>query len=61
MHIYYESGHHADFAILRAVRQGVKAHHWTFGDMASVKGLTDADIAAITRNLRELQRANGIN
>lgn len=61
VHIFYESTHHGDAAFVSAVQNGVRAHHWTFGDMVPVKGLTNADIGNITAYVRELQRANGIN
>ena len=43
-----------------AVRNGVVAHHWQFGDMPPVPGVSDADIEAIICYVRELQRAAGI-
>ena len=52
--------HHGDAAFLLAVRNGVRAHHWRFGDMPPQPGLTGAEVAAITAYVRELQRANGI-
>ncbi|MCB1350341.1 MAG: cytochrome c [Maritimibacter sp.] len=61
VHIYYEPSHHADMAFVLAVQNGVRAHHWSFGDMPPQEGLTRADVAAITAYVRELQRANGIN
>lgn len=60
VHKIYEPSHHADFAFQMAVRNGVKSHHWRFGDMPPVPGLTDAEIGYLTRYVRELQRANGI-
>lgn len=57
----YESGHHADEAFQRAVQYGVQAHHWNFGNMPPVKGLTRAEVQYIISYVRELQRANGIN
>lgn len=60
IHKIYEPSHHADFAFLRAVRSGVRSHHWTFGDMPAQEGLADADVKLITQYIRELQRANGI-
>ena len=60
VHIYYEPSHHADMAFQLAVQNGVRAHHWSFGDMPPQEGLTRADVAAITTYVRELQRANGI-
>ncbi|MDP4034042.1 MAG: cytochrome c [Pseudorhodobacter sp.] len=61
VHIFYESTHHGDAAFFSAVQNGVQAHHWEFGDMAPVKGLTKADIGNIVAYVRGLQRANGIN
>ncbi len=61
VHKYYEPSHHADMAFVLAVQNGVRAHHWSFGDMPPQEGLTRADVVAITAYVRELQRANGIN
>ena len=60
VHVIYEPSHHGDAAFLLAVRNGVRAHHWRFGDMPPQPGLTGAEVAAITAYVRELQRANGI-
>lgn len=60
VHRYYEPGHHSDASFLLAVRRGVRAHHWRFGNMPPVPGLSDTDIKAITAYVRALQRANGI-
>ncbi|MCR9193846.1 MAG: cytochrome c [Hyphomonas sp.] len=60
VHIIYEPNHHADAAFVLAVRNGVRAHHWRFGDMPRVEGLSEEQIAKITAYIRELQRANGI-
>ncbi len=61
VHRIYEPAHHADYAFVLAVQNGVRAHHWPFGDMAPVSGLTEADVGAIVAYVRELQQANGIN
>jgi mono/diheme cytochrome c family protein len=55
----YEPDHHGDGAFLLAVRYGVRAHHWPFGDMEPVEGLTDGDVAAIVAFVRERQRIEG--
>lgn len=57
----YEPGHHPDEAFQRAVQNGVQAHHWNFGNMPPIKGLTRAEVQYITEYIRELQRANGID
>lgn len=60
VHTIYRPNHHGDAAFLVAARNGVRAHHWKFGSMPPVKGLTDADLKYITRYIRELQKENGI-
>lgn len=60
VHIIYEPNHHGDQAFYLAARQGVRSHHWPFGDMPPVEGVTDRDIAKIVAYVRSLQRANGI-
>lgn len=60
VHKIYEPGHHQDFTIQNAVRNGVPAHHWQYGNMPPVPTVTDEDIPNIICYIRELQRANGI-
>ena len=61
VHIIYEPNHHGDESFQRAAALGVRAHHWSFGNMPAVEGLTRADVKMIVAYIRELQRANGIN
>lgn len=61
IHIIYEPSHHGDQAFYLAAKNGVRGHHWPFGNMPPVDGITDQKIADITYYIRELQRANGIN
>lgn len=61
VHIIYESSHHGDEAFQRAAAMGVRGHHWPFGDMPAVEGVTRGDVTMIIAYIRELQRANGIN
>ena len=60
IHPIYEPGHHPDTAFLRAAFQGVPAHHWNFGDMPPVDGITQREVELISTYVREVQRANGI-
>ncbi len=60
VHKIYEPGHHSDMAYFMAVDNGVRAHHWAFGNMPPVAGLTKGDVKAIVAYVRELQRENGI-
>lgn len=57
--IVYEPNHHGDAAFLVAVSRGSPAHHWDFGPMPPITGLTQEDVAAITAYVREQQRING--
>lgn len=56
----YEPAHHGDLAFVRAAKNGVQSHHWNFGNMPPVQGVTDGDVKNIATYIRELQRANGI-
>ena len=60
VHKIYEPSHHGDESFQRAVAVGVRAHHWKFGNMPSIEGLTRGDVKAIIAYVRELQEANGI-
>lgn len=60
IHKTYHPGHHGDFAFARAAREGARQHHWPFGDMPPVAGITDVDIKVIIAYVRAVQQANGI-
>jgi len=60
IHRFYHPGHHGDMAFIMAARRGARAHHWNFGDMPPVQGVSDAELADIITFVREVQRANGI-
>ena len=60
IHRVYEPGHHTDAVFFLAVKQGVRQHHWQFGHMPAQPEVTDRQLTAITRFVRELQAANGI-
>ena len=61
VHKIYEPSHHGDESFQRAAALGVRAHHWPYGNMPAVEGVTRGDVKMITAYIRELQRANGIN
>jgi cytochrome c len=61
VHKIYEPSHHGDESFQRAVSLGVRAHHWPFGNMPAVEGLTRGDVVMVAAYIRELQRVNGIN
>lgn len=57
--VVYEPNHHGDASFLLAVRNGSLQHHWRFGDMEPIEGLSDEDVAAITAFVREQQEIQG--
>jgi len=61
VHRIYEPSHHGDQAFWNAAQNGVRAHHWNFGNMPPVEGLSRADVVYIVAYVRELQQANDIN
>lgn len=61
IHKIYEPSHHGDESFQRAAALGVRAHHWPFGNMPPIDGLTRAKVSTIITYVRELQRTNGIN
>lgn len=61
IHKIYEPGHHGDMAFHMAVQNGARAHHWTFGNMPPLTGLTTSDVDNIIAYVRAVQRENGIN
>lgn len=60
VHDIYNPGHHSDEAFYRAVKQGVRQHHWPFGNMPAQPQVSEGQLAKIVQYVRELQQANGI-
>jgi len=60
VHKIYESSHHEDDAFFRAVRDGVRPHHWPFGAMPSIPSVSEDEVRQIIAYVRGLQRAAGI-
>ena len=60
IHKIYEPNHHGDASFHLAAKNGVRAHHWQFGNMPPVEGITDPELDSIVVYIRELQRANGV-
>lgn len=56
----YQPNFHSDGAFYVAVQSGVRAHHWTFGSMPVIEGVSRDDVAAIVAYVRAVQRENGI-
>ena len=60
VHKIYEPNHHADVAFQRAALNGVRAHHWDFGNMPKIDGVSPDDVDQIIKYIRWLQRQAGI-
>jgi mono/diheme cytochrome c family protein len=60
IHRVYHPGHHGDAVFALAIKVGARQHHWRFGDMPAQSKVTDEQVAAIIRFVREVQIANGI-
>ena len=56
----YAPNHHADEAFQRAVAFGVQPHHWNFGTMAPIEGLSRDDVSKIVAYVRSVQESEGI-
>jgi mono/diheme cytochrome c family protein len=57
--IVYAPNHHTDFAFVQAIKFGSQQHHWPYGPMEPIPGLSDEQIAAIIAFVRENQRVEG--
>ncbi|MCP9463689.1 MAG: cytochrome c [Nitrospira sp.] len=60
VHKIYEPNHHADAAFYNAAANGVRAHHWEFGNMPKIEAVTPSDIEQIVKYVRWLQKQAGI-
>lgn len=55
----YAPDHHPDDAYRSAIANGARAHHWGFGDMRPVKGLSASQVDAIIAYIRQQQQKHG--
>ncbi|MDH3462533.1 MAG: cytochrome c [Acidimicrobiia bacterium] len=55
----YAPSHHGDGAFLLAVMNGSAQHHWDFGPMPPIEGLSPSQVDEIIAFVREQQRLNG--
>lgn len=56
----YAPNHHGEEAFQRAVAFGVQPHHWNFGPMPPIEGLSRDDVSKIVEYVRSVQEAEGI-
>ncbi|MFQ5543832.1 MAG: c-type cytochrome [Nitrospiria bacterium] len=57
----YEPSHHGDSSFHLAVRNGVRAHHWRFGNMPKIRGINPEEVDQVISYIRWIQRENGIS
>lgn len=58
--IVYEPNHHTDDSFRSAIANGAPQHHWSFGDMPPVEGLTNAEVEAVIGFIRSEQERQGL-
>jgi mono/diheme cytochrome c family protein len=56
----YAPSHHSDESFYLAVQQGVRAHHWRFGNMPPLPEVTRDEVTQITAYVRWLQQQEGV-
>lgn len=56
VHAFYKPSHHGDRAFYRAALQGTRQHHWQFGDMRPVEGITMKKMDRIVPYVRYYQQ-----
>jgi len=56
IHNFYKPSHHGDGSFYNAALKGVKSHHWNFGDMPPVTGMTEKKIRSIVPYVRFYQQ-----
>ncbi len=52
----YAPDHHGDIAFEMAPRNGVRAHHWQFGDMPKIAGIAPDQVKEVVRYIRWIQQ-----
>jgi mono/diheme cytochrome c family protein len=57
--VVYEPGHHPDWSFEVAVREGVRAHHWSYGDMPPIPDIDDDELDDLIAYIRAVQEDQG--
>lgn len=60
LHGFYKPSHHGDPSFYRAALKGVRAHHWNFGNMPKIEGITRNDMDQIVPFIRWYQQEKGL-
>ncbi|MCP4765912.1 MAG: cytochrome c [Gammaproteobacteria bacterium] len=56
LHPFYKPSHHGDQSFYRAALQGVQQHHWEFGNMPPVEGMTAKKLDSLVPYVRYYQQ-----
>jgi cytochrome c5 len=56
LHPYYKPSHHGDEAFYRAALHGAQQHHWKFGNMPPVEGMTAKKMDSLVPYVRYYQQ-----
>ena len=56
VHPFYKPSHHGDKSFYRAALQGTRQHHWKFGDMQPVEGMTRGKMDSLLPYVRYYQQ-----
>ena len=60
IHPFYKPSHHGDRAFYHAVQQGSQQHHWEFGNMLPVEGMTAKKMDSVVPFVRYYQKQKGL-
>lgn len=60
IHDIYNPGHHSNQSIVVAIKNGVRAHHWPYGNMPAQEKVGFTETMAVIEFIREVQQQNGI-
>lgn len=60
IHPFYKPPHHDDRSFYRAALEGVGQHHWEFGDMPAVEGMTAGKMDSLLPYIRYYQQQKGL-
>lgn len=60
LHPFYKPSHHGDAAFYKAALKGARAHHWDFGDMQPVQGMTKKKMDSILPYIRFYQQKKNL-
>lgn len=56
IHPFYKPSHHGDKSFYRAGLQGVRQHHWDFGDMPPIEDMTYKRMEKVVAYVRYYQQ-----